>query len=219
MRYQDQHFRNREQAILDAALQLFQQQPWDRVTIAEVAIAAGIGKGTVYKHVPSKEALYAALVLAFNQRCLLNYQQLYRSTPAQLAMRTVIRQGFSDFHADPVMAQLCMHCDRPDFRERLDADYQQQFYALEEQFRALFAQLLDATLAPQRLAPQHNEQLLLAVESCFTGVIARIATGGFSHWNLAVEMNSYYEQITDFIIVGLRGQATQLLSLPAERTL
>jgi AcrR family transcriptional regulator len=219
MRYQDQHFHNREQAILDAARQLFQQQPWDRVTIAEVATAAGIGKGTVYKHVPSKEALYAALVLAFNQRCLLSYQQLFSSCPPLFAMRTVIRQAFSDFYADPVMAQLCMHCDRPDFQERLDKDYQQQFHALEAQFRELFAQLLNATLAPQRLAQPHTEQLLLAVEACFSGVIARIASGGFGHWSLAVEMDSYLEQITDFIIAGLRGQAAQLLSLPAERTL
>lgn len=51
MRYQDQLFEQRESAILDAARRLFAEQPWDRVTIAEVATAAGIGKGTVYKQI------------------------------------------------------------------------------------------------------------------------------------------------------------------------
>jgi len=63
MRYQEHLFQQREGLLLAAARQLFQAQPWDRVTIAELAQQAGIGKGTVYKHFPSKEALYARLVL------------------------------------------------------------------------------------------------------------------------------------------------------------
>lgn len=51
MRYQEHLFQQREGLLLAAARQLFQAQPWDRVTIAELAQQAGIGKGTVYMRI------------------------------------------------------------------------------------------------------------------------------------------------------------------------
>jgi AcrR family transcriptional regulator len=46
------------QRILSAAAALFAQKEFHRVSTEEVAERAGTGKGTVYRHFPSKEALY-----------------------------------------------------------------------------------------------------------------------------------------------------------------
>ena len=81
MRFQDQTFQQRERSILDAAAHLFHQQPWDRLTIAEVAVHAGIGKGTLYKHFPSKEALYAQLVMEFSRKNIELLSQQMESVP------------------------------------------------------------------------------------------------------------------------------------------
>ena len=43
-------FLDREQSIIDAALELFLAEGIDRVTVSKIAAAVGIGKGTVYKH-------------------------------------------------------------------------------------------------------------------------------------------------------------------------
>ncbi len=43
MRYQDQLFQQRENALLDSARQLFQNDSWDRVTIAEVEEIVELG--------------------------------------------------------------------------------------------------------------------------------------------------------------------------------
>jgi AcrR family transcriptional regulator len=212
MRLQDRLFLQRESALLDAARLLFRQQPWDRVTIAEVATQAGIGKGTVYKHFPSKEALYARLVLDMSRANLAELCALHAAQPLQLAMRQVIRRTFEQMLADPILAQLCQHCDRPAFQERLDAPCREQFLQLERDYRDFFGQLLHDTLGD---CPADCQSLLWGVEACVNGVMARIASGGFEHWAEPIALGDYFDRVTDFIIAGLRGQAASLCALPA----
>jgi AcrR family transcriptional regulator len=64
------------QDIADRAMQLFVQRDFDRVTVAEVAAAAGVSEKTVYNYFPTKEDLFfdevpareAALVAAITGR-------------------------------------------------------------------------------------------------------------------------------------------------------
>ena len=212
MRYQDQLFEQREHALLAAARQLFAEQPWDRVTIAEVAIAAGIGKGTVYKHFPSKEALYARLVLDLSRENLLELRELHAASPAQDAMRRVIRRAFEQMMANPIQAQLCLHCDRPEFQERLEAPYRQQFLDIEHEYQLFFGDMLNVTLNNQALSQSDCQNLLWGVEACVNGVMARIASGGFAHWAEPIALDDYFARVTDFIIAGLCAQATALLA-------
>ncbi len=214
MRLQDQLFEQRETAILAAARQLFREQPWDRVTIAEVASAAGIGKGTVYKHFPSKEALYARLVLDLSRDNLAELQTLHAAHPPQQAMRLVLLRAFEQMLADPIQAQLCQHCDRPEFQERLEPPYRQQFFELEEQFQLFFGQMLNAALDSHSLNQAECQNLLWGVEACVNGVMARIASGGFSHWAESIALDEYFHRVTDFIIAGLNAQAAAILAQP-----
>jgi len=46
---------------MDAAFLLFNQKGFHETTMAEIAVAAGIAKGTVYLYFPSKEQLYAEM--------------------------------------------------------------------------------------------------------------------------------------------------------------
>lgn len=214
MRYQDLQFEQRQITILDAARQLFRQGPWDRVTIAELASSAGIGKGTVYKHFPSKEALYARLVLDQSRHNLNQLRQLDDSQPGAQSMHRVIRQAFEQMLADPVLVQLCQVCDRPAFRERLEAPYREEFLALECDYLTLFSQLLEQNLGGQKLSQAICQQLLWGVEACFNGVMARIASGGSAYWAGPAAQDAYFTGVTDFIIAGLRTQAAELLAQP-----
>lgn len=215
MRLQDRLFLQRESALLDAARLLFRQQPWDRVTIAEVATQAGIGKGTVYKHFPSKEALFARLTLDMSRANLDELRALHAAQPPQLAMRQVIRRAFEQMLADPILTQLCQHCDRPAFQERLEAPYREQFLQLERDYVDFFGQLLHDTFDDRALTPADCQYLLWGVEACVNGVMARIASGGFEHWAEPIALSDYFDRVTDFIIAGLRGQAASLCAPPA----
>lgn len=214
MRYQDQQFQHREQAILHSALALFRQHSWETVTIAEVAAAAGIGKGTVYKHFPSKEALFAELVLDFSQRCLEGYRQLPAGDKPDDRLRQSIRQGLADCRRDPLMAQLCMHCERPEFKERLSAEYRQRFAAMEAAFAEHFGALVSQALGNLALPASDCLLLLAAMDACFSGAMLRITSGRLGDWLGDIAMDAYLDQITDFIIAGLHGQAAHLLAQP-----
>lgn len=218
MSFHDQQFELRQQAILQAALELFRVKPWDRVTIAEVAVQAGIGKGTVYKHFPSKEALYAQLVINDSRANIAEFRALHARLPKHEAMRTVTRHAFAKLLDDPVMAQLFMHCDRPDFQERLDPEFRQQFDALEHEYLAFFTSMLNDTLGNPGLSVEDYERLLWSADACFTGAMARVAAGGIGHLCGRDELDAYLDQVTDFIMAGLHGMAGQMLQTRVEGT-
>ncbi len=216
MRLQDRLLEQREHAILTAARELFSQQHWDRVTIAEVASAACIGKGTVYKHFPSKEALYARLVLERSRADLAELRAVQASSPPGQAMRQVILRAFAQMLGNPIQAQLCRHCDRPEFQERLEAPYPQQFLDLERDYQLFFVELLGDALGTQALSQVDCQNLLWGVEACVNGVMGRIAAGGFAHWAEPIALDDYFARVADFIIAGLRAQAADLLAQSCE---
>ena len=49
----------KRQLIMEAALQVFVEHGYEKTKIIDVARTAGIGKGTVYEYLKSKEALFA----------------------------------------------------------------------------------------------------------------------------------------------------------------
>lgn len=52
----------RRETVLDAAMQVFAEQPYRAAGTAEIARRAGIAEPTIYRHFPSKRALYLAAV-------------------------------------------------------------------------------------------------------------------------------------------------------------
>ena len=60
----DEQKQVREQTLLDAAWKLYQESDYESVSVASVAQAAGLAKGTVYLYFSTKEELFLA---AFSQ--------------------------------------------------------------------------------------------------------------------------------------------------------
>jgi AcrR family transcriptional regulator len=50
--------------LIDAATELFQTHGYAEVTVSDIADRAGVAKGSVYRHFPSKEAVFAAAIEA-----------------------------------------------------------------------------------------------------------------------------------------------------------
>jgi AcrR family transcriptional regulator len=59
MRLRDE---NKRRLIVQTAVKLFSEQPFNKVRLDDVAEAAGVGKGTVYIYFKNKEELYYSLV-------------------------------------------------------------------------------------------------------------------------------------------------------------
>ena len=57
-----------EQAILDAAIELFSRHGFDGVSMRTIAMQAGVSKSNIYHHFKSKEDLYLAIMQASSEK-------------------------------------------------------------------------------------------------------------------------------------------------------
>jgi AcrR family transcriptional regulator len=82
---------NRQQ-VLVAARHLFEQRGVEQVTMDEIARAAGVGKGTLYRRYPDK----AALVLELMDACFVNFE---RETLEELETSSASISAIDQLHA------------------------------------------------------------------------------------------------------------------------
>jgi AcrR family transcriptional regulator len=88
----------RRRAILEAAIPLFAQNGFSQTSVSDVARAAGVSHGLVFRHFPTKEALFRAAIL----EPLVDSEQTYLrftlsvGTPLQ-RIRVLVREHVSLF--------------------------------------------------------------------------------------------------------------------------
>jgi AcrR family transcriptional regulator len=100
--------RERAEAILDAATELLRAHGYRRVSIDDVATRAGVGKGTIYLHWRTREALFWAVL---QRETLLLLEQLIAdlAADAELALpQRLISRIFVELDARPLVRALLM---------------------------------------------------------------------------------------------------------------
>jgi TetR/AcrR family transcriptional regulator len=100
-----QQFRQREQAILDTALELLIQHGEDRVTVEQIAAKVDIGKGTIYKHFTSKTEIYIRLLFDYERQLKDDMDQAIIDAEAG-DFSAPARVYFGKRMSDPVKARL-----------------------------------------------------------------------------------------------------------------
>jgi AcrR family transcriptional regulator len=90
--------RDARQRILVVAAALFEEKEFHRVSTEEVALCAGIGKGTVYRHFPSKEVLYvAASIYGLSRLRNALMRDLKAARSGRAAIEVILRQLLAYF--------------------------------------------------------------------------------------------------------------------------
>jgi len=90
--------------ILDASAELIDARGFDRVTVADVARAAGVSQMTVFNHFPTKEHLFFARMEFFEEELLQSVRRRPRGTSVLDAFRTPVIEGCRGL-ADPERAE------------------------------------------------------------------------------------------------------------------
>lgn len=139
--------------ILEAALQVFRTRGFDRATMREIAIEAGVAVGAAYYYFDSKDAI----VMAFYERAQRQMgpaisQQLDSSSDLKTRLHAIIAHKFTYFAADrQLLATLSAHTDP----KHPLSPFSEQTRAIREADIAHFQRAANDTALklPRRLAP------------------------------------------------------------------
>ncbi|SDF69123.1 TetR/AcrR family transcriptional regulator [Pseudonocardia oroxyli] len=100
------HLVTRADRLLDAAADLLVRWGYQRVTVADVAAEAGIGKGTVYLHHRTKEALFLGVLLRIHGAVLLRMAERMERDPAAAMPARAVRELYRELLDDPVTRRI-----------------------------------------------------------------------------------------------------------------
>ena len=198
----EREFSRREEEILQAALSLFNRDDWQAVTIEEVAQASEIGKGTIYKHFPSKEDIYARLALNFNRKLLERLRSIDAGLDVIGRLRAVIRV-FWDTHVNSrEYHRLVQYCEREDFRRNLSEGTREEIQQLDQEFHGLVTSLVEqGTREGVFTGTKSPAMMLFGAQAALFGAI-RLVRGGCLEL-VQASPEEFLEEITEFIIAGL----------------
>lgn len=132
IREKKRRFLEREQRIVDLALELLLRDGIDQVTVSTIADAVGIGKGTVYKHFQSKSELLARIVLDYEHHLAKNLQTGLEATEAGDPGATV-KAYFNTRLSNPALDRLTQQLE---FRLESDPQVEAQMKELHRMRRA-----------------------------------------------------------------------------------
>jgi AcrR family transcriptional regulator len=96
----------RAERLLDAAAALLVRLGSRRVTIDDVAREAGVGKGTVYLHFRTKEALFVTVLLRENRSVLAGTIERMRADPAEVMPARLMSSVYRHLARNPVTRSL-----------------------------------------------------------------------------------------------------------------
>lgn len=96
----------RMELVLDSAAELLVRWGFQRVTIDEVARHARIGKGTVYLHFRTKEALFLTVMLRAHRQLAATMAQRMVDDPDEALPSRLVRSLYLELARDPIARTL-----------------------------------------------------------------------------------------------------------------
>lgn len=198
-------FERREQEILDAALGLLSRPNWEMVTIDQIAQAAEIGKGTVYKHFVSKDELLFRLMMRFYRGLLHDFELEFRLDSAVLeSFREIFKYALNYHLQNREYRYIVEYCKCIDFKERADTAWHDSFQELDRGFSAWGDPMIESAMQQGLIEKRPMIILQTGMHACFNGAVAMLWAG--RDWCQHGSEPEVVENVTDFMMAGLIGR-------------
>ncbi|HKJ00585.1 MAG TPA: TetR/AcrR family transcriptional regulator [bacterium] len=149
----------RREAILEMATRVFAERGYRHTDVEAVAAAAGVGKGTVYRHFPDKRALFLSAVdqgMQGLQTCVDGAAPDCSGSLEDLraAMEAGIRAHLTFFDKHPEVVELLIQ-ERAEFKDRRQPTY----VAYAHRNKARWKPLVEALRAQGRLRDLPHDEM------------------------------------------------------------
>jgi AcrR family transcriptional regulator len=201
-------FERRGQEILDAALSLFGEDNWERVTVEQIAKKTGIGKGTIYKHFESKDEIYARLAIQFQLRIEGELKKIDNQLPVLDRFRLHTRAAWEMHLSKKELHRVFLYCSRLEFRSKLSEKMLTEMQAVELRVSRPSQEMIIDGIAQGLFRDSPLPLLMFGPQSTFWGAIQLIWSGYLGD----IDHRQYLEEMTTFILVGLVHHDKPLIS-------
>jgi AcrR family transcriptional regulator len=102
----ERNLRATRKRIADTALDLFQRQGYADTTIDQIAAAAGVGRRTIFRHFPTKEAILVDHLATGREVTLLRLAERPVDEPLLVSLHTVLRDLAESGYDRRLLAQI-----------------------------------------------------------------------------------------------------------------
>ena len=179
-----------ESRLLAAGRELFERQGLRRTSVAELAAAAGIGKGSFYLFFPGKEALFLAIVDRFEAQLKAEMVAELEALDAEGADATALLRRYFELHFrafedHPLLAILTA----PDELEALVRKVGPERFAAEaEKDAQFFAGLIARWQAEGRVDAQVDPRTVATLSRAVLALLIQRELIGAEEWPPMVEL-------------------------------
>src|SRR5436190_4626768 len=192
------HCARRREDILDAAVLLFARYGFANTDMQELADAAGVGKGTLYRYCPSKERLFLAATDRIMLRMRREVDRAVAGVGEPLERITRAIRTFLRFFAErPERVELLIQ-ERAQFKDREKPTFFQHREVNVERWRALYRSLI----GEGRVRAMSVERITDVIGDLLYGTIF---TNYFAGLRKPVEAQA--EDIIDVVFFGILSKA------------
>lgn len=191
-------FQRREADLLQAALALSNRDDWQTVTIDQIAEKAEIGKGTFYKHFPSKDDIYARLAIDFHRLVLRRVRGIDPARSAVDRLREVLRVFWEIYGTHTEYQRVVEYCERPDFQRLVSDDTRRQMQEIEAGFAGTIHGIVTQGIREGLLPARPIPLLLFGAQAALVGALKLLWIG-----SLVGPKHQYLDELTAFVLAGL----------------
>jgi AcrR family transcriptional regulator len=164
--------RQRERALLDAAIALLDRDDWQAVTVEQIAERAEYAKGTIYRHFPSKDDLYVRLAADWMAGTHAALALLDADRPFEELFREALAICWVRATGDRVHARLLRHVQRPDYLDGVAPETRAALAAADARIGELLAGIVELGVEEGAVPAAPPEPRLYALSALLAGAIA-----------------------------------------------
>ena len=198
---------DRRRQLIETALDFFARKGFEGTTTREIAAAAGVTEAIIFRHFPSKQALYTA-VLDFHQEvgefdsCMAQWKTLMDASDDEGLIRGLIEAIIGSYRKDARVQRVLLYAALEGHQIGLEHN-RQKSYPIRELLR-------------QYVARRQSEG---ALRDCNPGAIIAAVVGMAAHFGMMTEMFGFTpsaddrqmaEAFTSIIMDGIRMDAVQM---------
>lgn len=147
---------DRRDSILDAARSAFARGGFEGTSIADIARAAGVSDGLVYRYFANKRDLLNAVLTAFYERTMLDLEAIAaRDAPFEQRLHDIIHRHIEAFVVDADACRLFIS------EVRTAADYQgSAVQQLNRRYTSILVRIIESGIASGEVRPDIEMRLV-----------------------------------------------------------